>query len=114
MIKYKSYKKYIALIFIVAFTFPVIIKATHFLYHHHEHYNPTCNHSHKQDVGKKHEKCLICEFEFTEFVEKTDKINISNPEYFTEIKRVFRLNIFIVSPAYSFLLRAPPVNNSIF
>jgi hypothetical protein len=92
----------------IVFINPLLIKATHFLYVHHEHHH--ISKSDKPEVHEKHEKCPICAFEFVEFIANKKLQNTGKPEFFSVYYAAYTQSACITKPYYSFHLRAPPVN----
>lgn len=93
---------------IVVFFSPLLIKATHFLYVHHEHYN--ISNSDKPEVYEKHKKCPICAFEFIEFIDNEKLQKTAKPESFSVYFAACTQSACLTKPNHSFYLRAPPVN----
>lgn len=84
------------------FLTPSFIKAFH--NHHHFH----CTAKHDKHFHKKHDKCVICEFNFSGF-----EHNFSNNYFYKSEFQIFLYDFDLSEfPAkktiYKFLLRAPP------
>ena len=92
----------------IVFFSPLLIKATHFLYLHHEQHHAF--YSKKSEVSKKHNKCPICTFEFVEFIDDENPQDIGKPEFFSDFYAFYSHGAYIILSFYSFYLRAPPVN----
>ena len=102
------YRKYFSIFLIIIFFSPLLIKATHFLYVHHEHHH--ISFSDKPEVNEKHKKCPICAFEFVEFIDNENPQNIGKTEFLSDYYTFHSQSAHIVFSSYSFNLRAPPVN----
>ncbi|HPD95085.1 MAG TPA: hypothetical protein PLA24_04250 [Tenuifilaceae bacterium] len=107
MRKRNTYKKLLSLYLVVVFTAPLLIKATHFLYVHHEHYHST--YPSKTELAKQYQKCPICAFEFVVFFTNTNSQNKVVPEYFSDYTPLYIQSTPVLDNPYSFNLRAPPV-----
>jgi len=93
MIKNNLYKKFLSAFLIFVFLLPIIIKATHHLYIHHEHFHHTTN-TEKQ-FHKLYFKCPICDFKFIEYVKGKNLLRIQKPEYVINIYNLSTEDIFI-------------------
>lgn len=102
------YRKFLSIALIIVFINPLLIKATHFLYVHHE----PCHisKSDKPQIYEKHKKCPICAFKFVQFTANKKPQTISKPQFFLVYKATCSSNIYLTKSSYSFNLRAPPVN----
>lgn len=100
-------KNIFSLWMVLVLLMPTIIK----LEHHHDHF--VCNAKNEKHFHTFHEKCPICSFEFSVFLQ--DKIAASNVK--TEITYRFNDNnynfYYSDLSKFSFLLRAPPVDITI-
>jgi len=102
-----SYKKLLSIFLTIVFFSPLLIKATHFLFVHHEHYQ--ISFSDKPEINEKHKKCPVCAFEFVEFVDDESQLNNGKPYFPPDYFAVYSQSVLITIPFYSFHLRAPPV-----
>ena len=109
MTKTISYRKHLSIFLITVFFSPILIKATHFLYVHHE--NHHISFSDKPEINEKHEKCQICSFDFVEFIDYENPQNTGKPEFFLDYYTSYSQSAHIFFSSYSFNLRAPPVNS---
>ncbi|MEA3495451.1 MAG: hypothetical protein U9R42_05380 [Bacteroidota bacterium] len=109
MTETKSYRKYFSIFLIIVFFSPLLIKATHFLFVHHERHH--ISFSDKPKVNEKHKNCPICAFEFVEFIDNENPQYTVKPEFFLDYDTSYSQSEHIVFPSYSFNLRAPPVNS---
>jgi len=98
----KKLKNTISLLFLLVFLLPTIVK----IGHHHEHF--ICKAKNEKHFYEFHEKCSICNFEFTVFLSDIENIDLQkeNPldSYSNKYISLFNYNL----SQYSFLLRAPP------
>jgi hypothetical protein len=97
-----KHKNIVSILFLLVFLMPSIVK----LEHHHE--NIHCNTGNETQYDNFHEKCLICSFEFSAFLDgiKTIELKKENPLiiFCNNYKSVNYSN----HSQFSFLLRAPP------
>ena len=103
-----SYRKLLIIFLTIVFFSPLLIKATHFLFVHHEHHH--ISFSDKPEINEKHKKCPICAYEFVEFIDNENPQNTGKPEFFSDYYTFHSQRECIILPFYSFNLRAPPVN----
>jgi hypothetical protein len=103
----KTYKKYIFYILLFTFIIPFIIKATHFLYVHHEHCHITF--SDKTAINKTHKECPICAFDYAQFVKTTVSYQLGKVEFISDYTIKDTEKAKIQASKHSFFLRAPPV-----
>jgi len=86
----------------MVFIFPSIVK----IKHHHNHLLSSTKNEKQRPVF--HEKCAICNFEFSVFLTGTKQIELckENPpvHYCNNYHAIYYSNL----PCFSFLLRAPP------
>jgi len=98
----RKYKNIVSLLFLIAFLLPSVVK----LEHHHQHFE--CKAKNEKHYHEFHEKCNICNFEFTVFLSDIENIDLQkdNPidSYSNKYISLSDYNLF----QYSFLLRAPP------
>jgi hypothetical protein len=98
----KNFKNIISLLFLFVFLLPGIIK----LEHHHTDVNQSV--SEGQSYRAYHEKCVICNFEFSVFITSArineNQKNILSERYINSYNSEFFNN----TSQFSFLLRAPP------
>ena len=104
-----SYKKHLSIFLTIVFFSPLFIKATHFLYVHHEHHH--ISFSDKPEVNEKHKNCPICAFEFVEFIDNKNPQNTGKPEFLSDYYALYSQSACIIISFFSFYLRAPPVNS---
>jgi len=98
----RKFKNIVSLLFLIAFLMPSVLK----LEHHHEHF--ICKAKNEKHYHEFHDKCNICNFEFTVFLSDIEDIDLQkdNP-----IDRYADNYVFLSDynlSQYSFLLRAPP------
>lgn len=104
----RRFKNITSIFLLLVFLLPSIVK----LEHHHEHFE--CKAINEKHYHVLHDKCVICNFEFSVFLSNTGDIDFQkeNPlEYFcNNYDSVYFSNL----SQFSFLLRAPPIlTNSI-
>ena len=93
----------ISLLFLFGFLLPSVAK----LEHHHEHFK--CNAIGEKHLHVSHDKCVICDFEFSVFVTEIEYPDLQDnkpDEYFCNL---YDSVYFSDLSKLSFLLRAPPV-----
>jgi len=98
----RKFKNIVSLLFLIAFLLPSIVK----LEHHHQHFE--CNAKSEKHFHELHEKCSICNFEFTVFLSDIENVDLQKENPIDHYS-----NNYISLPnynlsQYSFLLRAPP------
>ncbi|MCD4793232.1 MAG: hypothetical protein K8R54_08380 [Bacteroidales bacterium] len=109
MNKTVSYRKPLSIFMMIVFFSPLLVKATHFLYVHHEHHH--ISFSDKPEINGKHKKCPICAYEFVEFIDNENPQNTGKPEFFSDYYTFQRQSACIILSFHSFNPRGPPVNN---
>ncbi len=90
----------------IAFFSPILIKAFHYLYVHHDH--DIHLESHQKQITQLHKTCPICSFEFVEFINDNKVHKIVVPEYISDLYTFIHQSVYISNDLYSFNLRAPP------
>jgi hypothetical protein len=99
----RKFKNIIALLLLMAFIFPSIVKIEH--QHEHSCLDP----SNGIGIQPLHVKCGICSFEFSFFMSYTEDLNLQkeNPSdsYINSYNSRYNSNLSQIS----FLLRAPPL-----
>jgi hypothetical protein len=93
-----------SLLLLAVFLFPLLVK----LEHHHEHF--VCSAKHEKHLHSFHEKCAICDFEFTDFSVSPCLTAVPALVMPTGYCNLYRSANRVAFPDYFFLLRAPPVN----
>lgn len=96
-------KKFASLLMVLILFTPSIVK----IEHHHDHF--VCHAQNEKHIHTFHEKCLVCDFEFSTWV--LTKIEIIPTKLTLKFCDLFFSYQFSYSGFlnYSFLLRAPPV-----
>jgi len=92
-----------AVFLIMVFLLPSLIK----LEHHHE--STTCHEKNEKHLHTLHEKCAICSFEFSVFIDDDNTVISSRSELVDNFCTSLYNSEYSDLPLYSFLLRAPPV-----
>jgi hypothetical protein len=98
-----KFKNIVSLFLLLVFVFPSIVQ----LEHHHEHF--ICKAKNEQHLHEYHEKCLVCNFEFSIFSADHENIVIKNEQPEDKYFNNYRLVHYTNYSKYSFTLRAPPV-----
>jgi len=97
-----KFKNIVSLFFLIAFLLPSVVK----LEHHHQHFE--CKAKVEKHFHELHEKCSICNFEFTVFLSGIENVDLQkeNPidRYANKYISLYNHNL----SQYSILLRAPP------
>lgn len=91
-----------SLLLLVVFLLPSIVK----LEHHHE--NFVCKAKSEKHFHNFHEKCIVCDFEFSIFSSDTENFTFQEEKLFGEIDNYYISVNHSLFSKYSFLLRAPP------
>jgi wobble nucleotide-excising tRNase len=99
----RRFKNITSLLLLLVFLLPSIVK----LEHHHEHFE--CKAKNEKHYHSLHERCVICDFEFSVFLSRSENIDLQkeNPldNYSNNYKSRYYSNLFL----FSFSLRGPPV-----
>lgn len=103
---YRKLKNIASLLILLVFLLPTIVKQTH------SHEVFICNAKHEKHLHVAHEKCTVCNFEFSVFSSNKEYFDIKKEEH-TDNYAVSYQSIYQSSnSSYSFLLRAPPIRQS--
>lgn len=98
----RNFKNTVSLVFLIAFLLPSIVK----LGHPHEHF--ICKAKNETHLHQRHDKCIICNFEFASFLSDIENIDLQKEKpidpYCNKYVSLYSYNL----TQYSFLLRAPP------
>lgn len=103
----KKYKNIVSFFLLIVFILPSIIK----LEHDHDHFK--CNVKHEKHLHDFHESCAICNYEFSTFSIDFEQITLPVHTIIRGFFSVFNSEIPLLYPKYSFLLRAPPHEQSL-
>jgi hypothetical protein len=95
-------KNIVSLFFLTIFLFPSFVKITH----HHEDFE--CNAKGLQHLHESHEKCAVCNFEFSVFSIDFEHFILQKTQVATEYLNNYCSAKYTSSTDYPFLLRAPP------
>ena len=98
----RSYIRYIPFYLIFIFLFPSIVK----LEHHHHLYSD-CRHSEKS-CQIFHENCPICDFHFSIFTDRIEKIDLEVLLHFDRYKNLYNTPCTFSFTNLPFSHRAPP------
>jgi hypothetical protein len=99
----RKFRNIVSLLLLSLFLIPSIFK------HEHQHENVGCKTKNESHYPNLHEKCVLCNFEFSAFLSWRSEINFQrdNPLYYF-CSTYDSVNISNLSQ-FSFLLRAPPI-----
>lgn len=105
----KIIKTYIISLFLLGiFLYPSVIKITH-------KHKPTfhCSAKNEKHFHEHHEKCIICAFYFSHFIQQKKLCNSFIKEVFQELIFTYK-SILVQKPYYvALLLRGPPLTNGL-
>jgi len=87
---------------LTVFLFPSIVK----LEHHHD--NFTCHAKHEKHWHVYHEKCEVCNFEFSTFSSDSFTLELQNEQPSDSYLIQYTSRYSQIHGQYSFLLRGPP------
>jgi hypothetical protein len=99
----QKFKNIISLFLLLVFIFPSVIK----LEHHHE--TVECKVKNEQHLHEFHEKCVVCNFEFSLFSVNLENIVLQNEQPVDKYFNNYGFDSYSGCSKYSFSLRAPPV-----
>jgi len=95
-----------AIFMVVILLLPTAVK----IEHHHDHF--ICHAHNEKHFHDHHEKCPVCNFEFSVFCAADPKIRPANAALNTVYIAPLYNFIFPDYSKYSFLLRAPPISTN--
>ncbi len=98
----RKFNNITSLLLLLVFLLPSIVK----LEHHHEHVE--CNAKNEKHKHVFHEKCAVCNFEFSVFSSDLKKIVLTKEQPVAKYCNNYRSVNYSTFSKYSFLLRAPP------
>jgi hypothetical protein len=98
----RKFKNIVSLFFLLVFLLPSIVK----LEHHHEHFE--CKAKNEQHYHAFHEKCAVCNFEFSVFSSDFENTVLTREQPSDKYCNSYRSVNYSTLSKYSFLLRAPP------
>ncbi len=99
-----EHMRYRVLLLLAVFTFPLLVKSTHF--HHYNH--DSAHYGTGKYIHEFHEKCAVCNYEFSVFYpgeEFEDSLQLEPP--YINIQCILPVHFPGTLP-YTFLLRSPP------
>jgi len=99
----RKFKNIASLILLMVFLLPSIVK----LEHHHKHF--FCNAKNEKHYHDYHERCEICNFEFSVFSAGTKNIDLQKEKPLDNYCNNYHSEYYSNLASYSFLLRAPPL-----
>lgn len=91
-----------SLLLLMALMGPSVVK----LNHHHDHL--ICKDQHEVYFDSFHEKCIVCEFEFSVFTANPDCVKLLKYEHQDSYRDTYLRNSFSFDSQVFFSLRAPP------
>lgn len=98
----RTFKNIAFLLLLLVFLLPSIVK----LEHHHQHFE--CKAKNEKHLHVFHEKCAVCNFEFSIFSSDVEYIVLKKEQPLTEYCNNYSSVNYSAFSEYSFLLRAPP------
>jgi hypothetical protein len=98
----RKFKNIASLFLLLVFILPSIVR----LEHHHEHFE--CKAKNEKHYHVFHEKCAVCNFEFSIFSSDFEKIVLPKEQPVAKYCNNYRSVNYSTLSKYSFLLRAPP------
>jgi hypothetical protein len=98
----RKFKNIASLLLLSVFLLPSIVK----LEHHHEHFE--CKAKNEKQYHVFHEKCAVCNFEFSIFSSDFENIVLQKKQPVSKYCNNYRSVNYSTLSKYSFLLRAPP------
>lgn len=98
----KFKKNIISLVLLLVFLFPSIVRFEH----HHEHFR--CNAKTEKHYHVSHEKCGICNFDFSVFSTVNIDIELQRPTPSDKYCNNYTSVYYTAHTQFSYLLRAPP------
>jgi len=98
----RKFKNIASLLLLLVFLLPSIVK----LEHHHEHFE--CKAKNEKHYHVLHEKCAVCNFEFSVFSSDFENIVLSKEQPLDKYCNNYKSVNYSTLSKYSFLLRAPP------
>jgi len=101
-------KSSIALLFLLAFLLPQVVKALHF--HDHE---INCTSETGRHFDHQTEKCEICDYSISVFTSSNENGSFSKILVSDNYINLYTSVLISKPTSFSFLLRAPPTNNGI-
>lgn len=105
----KQFKNIISIILLLVFIAPSTAK----LFHHHEHEHYICSAKTKKHFHEYQEKCLICNFELSNFTKNIIKKYAQNNQFSDNYLNLYHSPVSDNSAQFPFLLRAPPLDKNI-
>ena len=97
------FKKVASLLLLLIFLLPSIVK----LEHHHEHFE--CKVKNEKHYHSLHERCVICNFEFSVFLSEHENIDLLSANHSDNYYNSYISQYFSNLSQFSFSLRGPPV-----
>ena len=99
----RRFKNITSLLLLLVFLLPSIVK----LEHHHEHFE--CKAKNEKHYHSLHERCVICNFEFSVFLSKSENIDLQKEDPLDNYSNNYNSRYYSKLSLFSFSLRGPPV-----
>jgi hypothetical protein len=99
----RRFKNITSLLLLLVFLLPSIVKVEH----HHEHFE--CKAKNEKHYHSLREKCLICNFEFSVFLSKSENIDLQKGNPLDNYSNNYNSQNYFNHSLSSFSLRGPPV-----
>jgi len=99
----RRFKNITSLLLLLVFILPSIVKVEH----HHEHFE--CKAKNEKHYHSLHEKCLICNFEFSVFLSRSENIDFQKENPLDNYSNNYNSRYYSNLSQFSFSLRGPPV-----
>ena len=99
----RRFKNITSLLLLLVFLLPSIVKVEH----HHEHFE--CKAKNEKHYHSLHEKCLICNFEFSVFLTSIENIDFQKENPSDNYCNNYNYQYYSNLSLFSFSLRGPPV-----
>lgn len=99
----RKLKNIASLLLLLAFIFPSVVV----IEHHHDQFE--CKAKNEKHYHVFHEKCAVCNFEFSIFSSDAENINLPKEQHIAKYCYDYKSVHYSSLSKYSFLLRAPPL-----
>ena len=99
----RKFKNITSLLLLLVFLLPSLVKVEH----HHEHFE--CKAKNEKHYHSLHEKCLICNFEFSVFLSNSENIKLQKENPLDNYLNNYNSRNYSNLSLFSFSLRGPPV-----
>ena len=99
----RRFKNITSLLLLLIFLLPSVVK----LEHHHEHFE--CKAKNEKHYHSLHERCVICNFEFSVFLSWSGNIDLQKGNPLDNYSNKYNSQYYSNLSQFSFSLRGPPV-----